>query len=389
MFRLFLLPTNIPFIMISICKIFPVAMQAQCSSRKLFFVSVIGIAVLGACGKKETAKQDDYVRAVKIVEIGSSVLERVYEFPGQIQAGQQLDLAFEVPGKLTAVNVKEGDMVKKGDLVATLDTRDYQASLNSAKATLEEAKLERDRNQRLFDQQAGSKESVEKSIRTVQTAQASFDKAKKAFEDTNLKAPFSGVVAKVFVDDFQNINANQNIVVMQDTTTFEAVIDIPETLWVLAKPGLSNQQRSERSRPEVRLTALRGESFPASISETSMLADPKTRTFSVTLAFSPPANLNISPGMTAAAIIHWAGEVPGGAPTFSVPVGAVGFDDAGEAYVWKIDAEKMTASRLVVEADEVTNGMIGISGELSEGELIAGSGIAQIRDGMALKRWQP
>lgn len=370
-------------------RILPAAAKARPTSRKVFASAILATALLGACGKEETAQQDDYVRSVKVVEIGSSVLERVYEFPGQIQAGQQLDLAFEVPGKLTAIKVKEGDMVKKGDLVATLDTRDYQASLNSAKATLEEAKLERDRNQRLFDQQAGSKESVEKSIRTVQTAQASFDKARKAFEDTSLKAPFSGVVAKVFVDDFQNVSANQDIVVMQDTTTFEAVIDIPETLWVLAKPGLSNEERNKRSRPEIRLTALRGESFPATISETSMLADPKTRTFAVTLAFSPPADLNISPGMTAAAILHWAREAQGGANIFSVPVGAVGFDDAGKAYVWKIDRKKMIASRLVVEAGEVSEGMIGISGEIGEGELIAGSGVAQIREGMALKRWQP
>ena len=370
-------------------RILPAAAKARPTSRKVFASAILATALLGACGKEETAQQDDYVRSVKVVEIDSTVLERVYEFPGQIQAGQQLDLAFEVPGKLTAIKVKEGDMVKKGDLVATLDTRDYQASLNSAKATLEEAKLERDRNQRLFDQQAGSKESVEKSIRTVQTAQASFDKARKAFEDTSLKAPFSGVVAKVFVDDFQNVSANQDIVVMQDTTTFEAVIDIPETLWVLAKPGLSNEERNKRSRPEIRLTALRGESFPATISETSMLADPKTRTFAVTLAFSPPADLNISPGMTAAAILHWAREAQGGANIFSVPVGAVGFDDAGKAYVWKIDREKMIASRLVVEAGEVSEGMIGISGEIGEGELIAGSGVAQIREGMALKRWQP
>ena len=370
-------------------RILPAATKARPTSRKVFASAILATALLGACGKEETAQQDDYVRSVKVVEIDSTVLERVYEFPGQIQAGQQLDLAFEVPGKLTAIKVKEGDMVKKGDLVATLDTRDYQASLNSAKATLEEAKLERDRNQRLFDQQAGSKESVEKSIRTVQTAQASFDKARKAFEDTSLKAPFSGVVAKVFVDDFQNVSANQDIVVMQDTTTFEAVIDIPETLWVLAKPGLSNEERNKRSRPEIRLTALRGESFPATISETSMLADPKTRTFAVTLAFSPPADLNISPGMTAAAILHWAREAQGGANIFSVPVGAVGFDDAGKAYVWKIDREKMIASRLVVEAGEVSEGMIGISGEIGEGELIAGSGVAQIREGMALKRWQP
>ncbi len=372
-------------------KILPTAKQASPASPKAYTTAtvILAAAMLSACGDKETAADEEYVRPVKIVELDRAAQERSYEFPGQIQAGQQLNLAFEVPGKLTAIKVKEGDMIKKGELVAAIDTRDYQSSLNSAKATLEEAKLERDRNQRLFDQQAGSKEAVEKSIRTVQTAQASFEQAKKAFEDTSLKAPFTGVVAKVFVDDFQNVRANQDIVVMQDTSTFEAVIDIPETLWVLAKTGLSNEERTKRSRPEIRLTALREASFPATISETSMLADPKTRTFQVTLAFTPPADLNISPGMTAAAVIHWASEPLDGPESFTVPVGAVGFDDAGKAYVWKIDPEKMTASRQDVEAGEITNGCIGIAGELGPNDLIAGSGVAQIREGMALKSWQP
>ena len=93
-------------------RILPAATKARPTSRKVFASAILATALLGACGKEETAQQDDYVRSVKVVEIGSSVLERVYEFPGQIQAGQQLDLAFEVPGKLTAIKVKEGDMVK-------------------------------------------------------------------------------------------------------------------------------------------------------------------------------------------------------------------------------------------------------------------------------------
>ena len=110
-------------------KTLPAATNARPTSPKVLAAAVLVTTLLGACGKKETVQQDDYIRSVKVVEIDSSVLERVYEFPGQIQAGQQLDLAFEVPGKLTTIKVKEGDMVKKGDLVATLDTRDYQARL--------------------------------------------------------------------------------------------------------------------------------------------------------------------------------------------------------------------------------------------------------------------
>lgn len=352
--------------------------------------ALAALALLPACGDKKTAPVAEYIRPVKMVEIQTAAAARTYEFPGQIEAAQQSNLAFEVPGKLTSIEVKEGDFIKQDELVATLDTRDYQASLNSAEATLAEARLERERNQRLFEQDAGSKEALEKSIRTVETAQASFDKAEKAFQDTSLRAPFSGVVAKVMIDDFENVPANKTIVVMLDTSSFKAVIEIPETLWILARTGISNEDRSKRSRPEIRLTALRDTTFPATISEVSMLADPKTRTFQVTLAFTAPADLNVSPGMTAAAVIHWTDEMLD-TPTnsYSVPVEAIAFDEAGEAFAWKIEPEKMTTTRVVVDAGTVENGRIVITGPFEPGDMLAGSGIAQIREGMKVKRWEP
>jgi RND family efflux transporter MFP subunit len=352
-------------------------------------VALTALVMLAACKDEESAPVANYIRPVEIVTIASASPDRVYEFPGQIQASQQSNLAFEVPGKLTAIHVKEGDFVARDALVASLDASNYQATLNSAKATLEEAKLERERNQRLFEQDAGSKEAVEKSIRSVKTAEATFDTAQKAFNDTMLRAPFAGVVARVLVDDFENVAANRTIMVMQDTSSFEAIIAIPETLWVLAKKGLSNEERTTRARPEIRLTALRDTTFPARISETSMLADPKTRTFQVTLAFSPPAELNVSPGMTAAAILRWTDDSDENSSTFTVASTAVGFDEAGSAFVWRIDPQAMTASQLAVEVGEVTDNRIEIRGALANGDLLAASGIAQIREGMQVKRWEP
>ena len=291
-------------------------------------------------------------------------------------------------GKIIDLNVKEGDEVNAGTIVATLDPRDYKSSLDASKARLDETRLEAERNQRLFEKNATSKEDLEKSIRAQKTALANFEQATKAYEDTFLKAPFSGTIARVLVDDFETVRAKQEIMILQDSTTLEAVINIPETLWTIAAKGMTNEERTQRSKPTIRLTSLPGSSFPARVSEIGMQADPQTRTFPVTFAFSPPSTLNISPGMTATVFLTAPGDLDGDSPAFVVPVESVAHDGQGEAYIWRIDPSTMTAGKVPVKAGEMERNNIEITGALNNGDRIATSGVQQLREGMVVKKWQ-
>jgi RND family efflux transporter MFP subunit len=359
-----------------------------------FSVTSLGTAIvlgtivfISGCGKSEPVDPEPVVRPVKLYTIESDGLKRLYEYPGQVQPKLQANLAFEVPGRLVSLTVDEGEKVQKGAVLASLDPRDYESKLNSSIAVLKEAESQQKRDQALFDKDAGSKEELERSIRAVETAQANVEIARKAFEDTNLKAPFAGTVAKVLVDEFENVGSKQTVLVLEETSNMEAVINIPENIWIQAKKGSTLQEISERTHPQIIMTSMPDRAFPAQIKATATKANAATRTFAITFAFTPPEDLNVSSGMTAKARFTSSRPLTSKSGGIAVPVASVGFDAEGKAFVWRIDPDTMRASKVVVEAGEMAEDMMEVFGPLQKGEILATSGIHHLREGMQVKAW--
>ena len=119
-------------------------------------------------------------------------------------------------------------------------------------------------------------------------SRAQLTSAQKALSDTELRAPFAGRIGRTYVDNFNNVQAKQPILLLQDLTQLEAVVNFPEQDWLRAKAGLTLTQRNERAKLEVSLSTLPDRSFPAAITEIAAAADPVTRTFCGPRASSIP-----------------------------------------------------------------------------------------------------
>lgn len=345
------------------------------------------IIIISGCGKSKPTDPEPVVRPVKLYTLDASGLRRVYEYPGQVQPRLQANLAFEVPGRLISLPVDEGDRVQESDVLAALDPRDYESRLNSSIAVLKEAQSVQRRDQALFDKNAGSQEELERSIRAVETAQADVEISRKAYENTKLEAPFTGTVARVLVDEFENVGSKQKILILEETSSMEAVINIPENIWIQAKKGFTQQEISERTNPEIIMTSMPDRSFPARITATATKADAATRTFAITFAFTPPEDMNISSGMTAKVQFTSPRPLTSKSGGVTVPVASVGYDAAGKAFVWTIDPNTMLASKVAVKTGEMAGGMMEVFGPLQEGEMLATSGVHHIREGMQVRGW--
>lgn len=349
---------------------------------------VFGLIFVSGCGKRETAETVDEVRPVRVATLESGGIQRKFEFPGQIQPELQASLAFEVSGRIIEMPVREGELVEEGAVLAILDARDYESKLNAARATLKEAESEQTRNRNLFNRNAGSKEELERSIRSTETARANLEISLKAFEDTRLKALFPGTIARIVVDDFQNVQAKEPVMILQATDTMEAVINIPETIWIQANRSQSLEKATELIQPQIIMTALPDRSFPAQLTEAATTADTATRTFAVTFAFTPPEDINISSGMTAKVTFTIPDSVDGKQTGFAVPVGAVAYSPSGEGHVWRIHPESRRVSKVVVKTGIVSGDQIEIHGALTAGDRIASSGVHSLQEGMKVKPWR-
>jgi RND family efflux transporter MFP subunit len=353
---------------------------------QLVLYIALGIAAL-ACGE-EPVEQESVARPVKVLELGTGASAARLEYPGEISAAQHSEMAFEVPGKIIEFPVMEGQQVEKGTLLARLDPRDFDAELGKARANVAQAKSDYERYKTLYEQGVEAQATLEAKQRRYEVTLADMETTQKAVEDTRLVAPFAGRVARKLVKDFQNVNAKEAVLILQDDSSLEIVVNVPERDLTAGRPERTPEEASRILAPAVTVTSIPGRSFPATIKEFATTADPVTRTFQVTLAFANPSDVTILPGMTAKVTINRPGA-DRGEVGFSIPAAATLADESGSAAVWVVDPDAMTVRRTEVELGEMSGAEVEVRSGLSSGDLIAISGVHQLREGMPVRRLEP
>jgi RND family efflux transporter MFP subunit len=348
----------------------------------LLFI-VASVTGLSACQRQEV-EREPVVRPVRILTIGEAGVGRNLTYSGQIRAGETASLGFEVSGRIIDLPVIEGQQVSAGDLLARLDPADFQSQLDQAEANYRQAQTTFERYQEIVERGAVSRQELDLRQRNYEVAQAELATARKALSDTRLVAPFSGEIGRRLVDNFVNVRAKEAVVVLQDLTNLEMVISIPEQDWARARPGLTREQRTDLIQPMVSLSMIPNRSFPARLKEVATVADPITRTFEVIAEFDNPTDVSVLPGMTAnISITVPSGNVVANEPAgYHVPANAVLADEQGNATVWKIDPETMTATRVAVQVGEMAGSDVRVLAGLNPGDRVATTGVHNLREGM-------
>ncbi len=331
---------------------------------------------------------DELVRPVKTMLIESPFAFSGRKYPGKVQAHLKVDLAFQVAGPLIEFPVKNGDEVTQGQMLARIDPRDFENQLNAKKALLAKAKHDVQKIERLSQTGAANQQEVVDTQAAFDVADADTKIAEKALDDTYLRAPFGGVIANTFVENFQNIRAKQEILSLQDVSSVEIVINVPEERVALKL----------KDKDAFGLIAtfdyLPGREFEVELVEFATEADQATQTFAVTVAMPAPTDVNVLPGMTAT-IRPYRKQLEddqsadaSGVSGFAVPIDAVPVDALGIYHVWKIATDsndRRSVHRVDVQVGEmVQNDIIVLSG-LSKGDRIATAGVHLLREGQQVR----
>ena len=349
--------------------------------------ALLATSLLAACGGEPEVEAEPAARSVKMMTIGAETAKVTLEFPGAIMATRNVDLGFEVAGKIIELPIEDGLTVQEGDLLGRLDPTDYEAARDAALANRRAMRSAYVRAKNIFDEGAGSQAEVDKTRRDIKVAEQEVVKAQKALDDTALMAPYDGVVGERIADNFQNVRAKEPILIFQDMSSLEMDVTVPERDFVRMEQGLTLEERTARAHPRVEISALPGRSFDARIKSFTATADPVTRTYKATLAFENPEDVNILPGMTARVILNTPPELVAAHTALGVriPAVATASDDQGNAYVWRVDPDSMKVSRVVVMLGQMSGADIQVSSGLSKGDRIAISGVAHLQEGMKVR----
>ncbi len=346
-------------------------------SVRVLLPLVLGLSMLNAgCGADddEAEAEKPVVRPVKSLLLPHAS-GSVRSFPGMVRAVRRVDLAFNVPGRIIELPAREGMRVSKGALLARVDPQNYQMAVDAAKAKYEDALADYRRYKKLVEQNFVSRADYDRMVSKKEQAEADLERARKRLEDTYLRAPFDGVVARRFVENFTDVKAKQPVLSLQETRQLELVVDVPEDVIIREKPA-------QDMKMVATFSAAPGLKLPVTVKEYSTRADPKTLTYRVVFALPEITEANILPGMTAQVTLFPQAE--DGRPTFSIPASAL-LEADGKQWLWVIDPETHGVSRREVKAKKASNGRVQVYSGVEPGEVIAIAGVHYLRPGMVVK----
>lgn len=347
---------------------------------------VLAAFFLCACAEKEPPREAP-VLPVKMVTYGGDAGEAYNTYPGITEADRTADLAYENPGRLIELPVNRGQEVKKGDLLAKLDPLNFESRVAAAKATFAEARADLERYRTLYEKDAVARADLEVKQVQFDVAKAELAIAEKSLRDTDLRAPYDGLIARKFVENFQDVKAKEPIVRVQDISKIEVIINVPETD-VIRSPGRKENKPPKELTAYATFESRPGRKFPLGLKEFESQADPQTQAFLVKFVMANPDDVNVLPGMTARVSIKSPDFRTEGGEGGVVPVGAIFPDDAGKNYVWVVDPESMTVSRREVGAGSPTGDSVRILSGLENGESVVTTGVHRVQEGGKVRPYE-
>lgn len=235
-------------------------LRLACAAAALFLAVGLGFLVFGGSSRVEYLTD--------LARVGN--IEQRVVATGQISAFHQVDVGAQVSGQIEKLHVVLGQEVKKGDLVAEIDSttqendletnkarlETYEAQLNSRKISLKIASTKYERERRLIAKDATSSDKLEDAQNELAAAEAAVAEMESLIRQTKIavntdevnlgytkiSSPLDGVVVSVAVEEGQTVNANQTtptIVKIADLSQMEVKIEISEGDVTKLKEGMA------------------------------------------------------------------------------------------------------------------------------------------------------
>jgi len=394
-------------------------------SLKLFFTIFMFVFFVAGCGKKEAASKTTEAKTPEVIQVRvqqamARTLDKSIDVTGTLEADEMVNLSFEIPGRVASFRVDFGQSVKKGEVIAELDRREYEwqlerakanvgqlsarlgmkspdeaypnstASMRQAQANYDDAKSKYESAAKLVQSGDISKERAVESQKTLQARQASIDvtrdemngliaqlRAQKAdleiatkrLGDTVIRAPFDGGISAKLISPGQYIKDNTPVATLVKTSPLRLRVEVPENYSAMIQAG---------SVVSFTTDAAPGKEFNAVIQKLNPSFDAKNRTL---LAESKIAAVDarLRPGtFVQVKLVTRKAE-----PIVMVPKGAI-YSVAGLSKVYVIRNGKAVEVRIPPGA-EVDGWAEVPSGAIQAGESIAVSNLLNLINGAAVK----
>lgn len=367
---------------------------------RIFIWVIIGV-FLSACDQQNNEAADQgNIRSVKMLVAEPHPAKQLRRFPAVLEPPELVPLSFEVSGRVAEVDLKVGQQVKKGDLLATIEPVDLDLRLGQAKAALLEAKAaaenargEAERKEELYAKRISSLAARDQAVALAKQADAKRDQAQsnvdllsKSRADAELRAPFNGIINSVDIQDFVSVQAGSPVITLYEEGNLQATIlvsfDVARSLKIGQKvdvvPADLTGTQLTATVTEIGRRAPAVSSFPVIVTLDKSLPDLRSgMAVEVQIKTTTSRTAGLIPIPLTALITNRSGPFKGDPPF------------PAEIYVFVPGAKdngKLEARKIMIAAS--AEDQVFVSKGLTAGDLVVTRGVPFLRSGQIVRKYQ-
>lgn len=334
--------------------------------KKLLFVILPLAVFFTSCKTDETGNQK-YVRKVKVDQVQKASSEIIKSFSGIIKEADEIDLSFRVAGPILKIHVKEGDFVKKGQLIAEIDPRDYKVQASVAQAQYNQIKSEASRVIELHNRESIADNDLDKAIAGEKMLAAQLKNANNQLADTKLQAPYSGYINKINFVEKELINTGMPLATLINVSHYKVEVDVPLNVFI---------NRDNFTKYTCIQQRVSNQKIPLELIGFNKKAN-NNQLYKLHFKLDPTVEPKLAPGMNVEVNLSYTNKH---ASMISVPVNAL-FSEKGKTFVWVYNPEKSNVKKRQINTDGITQtGNIYITKGLNGTETIVVAGVNTLND---------
>ena len=352
-------------------------------------LGIAGVLLLIAGCRGEEPEKAQVLRPVSYQEVGYKGGGSIRTFSGTAETDKIIDLSFRSSGIITRFDIRLGQQVRRGQLLAQLDNVQARlayeqalSALNSAASQMNTAKLGFERVRSLYEKGSASLSDFENAKNSFRTAEASHESAQRSVDIQReqisyafIYAPEDGIIASVNAEVDENVSAGQPVAVLNAGADMEIALGLPESIINRIQAGM---------KVDVAFTSLPGASFTGTCTEVSPSVDPNTATYPVRIRVEDPSE-DIRSGMTANVTFNF-DEANTDESALIVPAKAVGEDGNGRfVYILEEQGASARVKKQMIQVGPLTTEGFEVVDGLQAGQKIATAGLQTLLNGQEVR----
>lgn len=320
--------------------------------------------------KLDTLKRIPLVTAITAK---NEVFTHYLELQGDVQTKKNVLISPEMNGMLTSVFVKEGQNVKKGQVLAKIDDNGLSNQLAQLKIQEALAKTTYERQQRLWDQKIGSEIQFLQAKANYEAQSNAVIQLEKTLDNVNITAPFNGIIDDVIIEQGNLVSPGMGVFRIVNLSDMYIQADVPETYISDITPGKS---------VAIDFPVL-GKTVDTKVRQTGNFINAANRTFKIEIDV-PNKDKSIKPNLTAKLKINDYSNPE----AILIPQSIISENAEGKQYVYvvkNIKGDKGTAKQVVVKTGKTQGDIIEILNGVSPGDQLIEAGARTVKDGQEVK----